>query len=89
VLFVVGTMLWQVPASFVVGFRMSQTGTPPTWTAQTVILFGGFITQAVLSPIMTIGLTLVYYDERVRKEAFDLEHMMHEIDRKAGDSAPA
>jgi hypothetical protein len=89
VLFLVLTMLWQVPAMFMLGFRSARTGVPPTWTAQTVILFGGFITEALLSPIMTIGLTLVYYDERVRKEAFDLEHMMHEIDRKAGDSAPA
>jgi hypothetical protein len=29
---------------------------------------------------MTVALTLVYYDERVRKEAFDLEHMMRQLD---------
>lgn len=30
----------------------------------------------LLGPISAIGLTLVYYDQRVRKEAFDIEHMM-------------
>jgi hypothetical protein len=48
----------------------------------------GFITKEVLveiiaslsgilfGPISAIGLTLAYYDQRVRKEAFDIEHMM-------------
>jgi hypothetical protein len=36
---------------------------------------------------MTIGLSLVYYDERVRKEAFDLQHMMASLDAAPG--APA
>jgi hypothetical protein len=32
--------------------------------------------EIVFGPVTAIGLTLVYYDLRVRKEAFDLEHMM-------------
>lgn len=30
----------------------------------------------VFGPITAIGLTLAYYDQRMRKEAFDIEHMM-------------
>jgi hypothetical protein len=30
----------------------------------------------VFGPITAIALTLAYYDQRVRKEAFDIEHMM-------------
>jgi len=30
----------------------------------------------LFGPITAIALTLVYYDQRVRKEAFDIEHMM-------------
>jgi hypothetical protein len=56
-----------------------RTAQMPGW-AQVILQFGQFVTQAVLGPIMTIGLTLVYYDERVRKEAFDLEHMMRQLD---------
>jgi hypothetical protein len=51
--------------------------------AQAVLLFGGFVSQALLGPISTIALTLVYYDVRVRKEAFDLQHMMEHLDRAA------
>ena len=39
-----------------------------------------------LSP--TIALALVYYDERVRKEAFDLTHMMQQLEQ-AGASPVA
>jgi hypothetical protein len=37
-------------------------------------------------PLATIGIALVYYDERVRKEAFDLQLMMSSLDPPA---APA
>ena len=32
--------------------------------------------ETLFGPISAIGLTLAYYDRRVRKEAFDIEHMM-------------
>jgi len=32
--------------------------------------------SVLFDPVSAIGLTLVYYDQRVRKEAFDLEQMM-------------
>jgi hypothetical protein len=32
--------------------------------------------RILFGPITAIALTLVYYDQRVRKEAFDIEHMM-------------
>ncbi|HVH85135.1 MAG TPA: hypothetical protein VM912_00305 [Terriglobales bacterium] len=41
-------------------------------------LSGGtsYLVGALVAPILTIALTLLYYDQRVRKEGFDLEHMM-------------
>lgn len=38
-----------------------------------------FIGTMVAGPISTIAMALVYYDERVRKEAFDLQLMMEAI----------
>jgi len=38
-----------------------------------------FIGTMVAGPISTIAMALVYYDERVRKEAFDLQIMMEAI----------
>lgn len=45
-----------------------------------------FAVQALVKPIYGIALTIFYYDQRVRKEGFDIEWMM----RQAGmESAPA
>lgn len=36
----------------------------------------GFLTNSFIGPILAIGTTLFYYDQRVRKEGFDIEWMM-------------
>ena len=41
---------------------------------------GEFLASAIAGPIATIAIALVYYDERIRKEAFDLQYMMEAID---------
>jgi uncharacterized membrane protein len=45
----------------------------------------GFFTNAFIGPIYATGLTLFYYDQRVRKEGYDIEWMM----QAAGLTAPA
>jgi membrane-anchored glycerophosphoryl diester phosphodiesterase (GDPDase) len=40
----------------------------------------GFLAGALAGPIATIALSLVYYDQRVRKEAFDIELMVAALD---------
>jgi hypothetical protein len=37
---------------------------------------GVFIMDTLIGPIYAIGLTLFYYDQRIRKEGFDIEWMM-------------
>lgn len=37
---------------------------------------GDFLARSIAFPIATIAVSLIYYDERVRKEAFDLQLMM-------------
>lgn len=39
----------------------------------------GFIAGTLAGPIATIAIALLYYDERVRKEAFDLQLMMEAV----------
>ncbi len=41
------------------------------------------VLAAVVGPLVTIAITLMYYDERVRKEAFDLNYMMEMLDGPA------
>lgn len=42
-------------------------------------LLGGFIASTLAFPIVTIAFSLFYYDERIRKEAFDLQLMMEAV----------
>ncbi|MGB0063400.1 MAG: hypothetical protein WBP85_03060 [Terracidiphilus sp.] len=37
---------------------------------------GVFVMDTLIGPIYSIGLTLFYYDQRIRKEGFDIEWMM-------------
>jgi len=43
------------------------------------IYIADFLGSALAGPIATIALALVYYDQRVRKEAFDLQLMMQAV----------
>jgi hypothetical protein len=36
----------------------------------------GFFTNTFLGPIWATGITLFYYDQRVRKEGYDIEWLM-------------
>lgn len=57
---------------------------PDTRTGQLLLLVGaavGGIGTMFTGPVMIIGLVLIYYDLRIRKEAFDLQVMLEAIDR--------
>jgi hypothetical protein len=51
---------------------------PVTRQALMVVLqaAGGFLSTSLVGPLLTIAVTLIYYDQRVRKEGFDLQLMM-------------
>jgi hypothetical protein len=52
--------------------------------AATIWLYiAGFLGETLAGPIITIALVLVYYDQRVRKEAFDLQLMMEAVGEQA------
>jgi len=56
---------------------------------QIASLVATFISTCLVGPLATIAFSLVYYDERVRKEAFDLQLMMATLDTPALQAAPA
>jgi len=60
-------------------FALQRSG--PGW--QAALLVTTFISQCLCGPLATIAFSLVYYDERVRKEAFDLQLMMTTLDATA------
>jgi hypothetical protein len=59
----------------------------PGWQAAS--LAATFTSQCLVGPLATIAFSLVYYDERVRKEAFDLELMMTTLDAPTLPASPA
>jgi len=46
--------------------------------AEIVRVVGDFILQVLIAPISAIALVLFYYDQRIRKEGFDIEWMMQQ-----------
>src|SRR5487761_177566 len=48
-----------------------------------------FISQVLIAPVGAIAFSLMYYNLRVRKEAFDLQHLMTLMGIGAAPSAPA
>lgn len=83
-------MVWMIPllAVFGVMSRAHNPGGVVLWT-QITFPVGVFLSQCLVAPLMTIGLSLLYYDQRVRKEAFDLQHMMAALDTPSGEAAAA
>lgn len=50
---------------------------------------GSFVVGSVVGPLVTIALSLVYFDERVRKEAFDIQYMMQFLPQAPAQAAAA
>jgi uncharacterized membrane protein len=51
-------------------------GVLPVWMSIVQQLLA-FLTNTFVGPIYATGFTLFYYDQRVRKEGYDIERMMH------------
>ena len=65
-----------IPATFLAA--LVAKGSPAVATLATGLAM--FIAGTLAGPIATIALSLVYFDQRVRKEAFDLQLMMAAVD---------
>jgi hypothetical protein len=80
------TSVLQVPAFFFANpFRM-QAG-PVNAGYLFFAQLGEFLGRTLAGPIATIAIALVYYDERVRKEAFDLQLMMENLSSSGSQAA--
>jgi hypothetical protein len=54
---------------------LKHKGVIPLWMSVVQQLLA-FLTNTFVGPIYATGFTLFYFDQRVRKEGFDIEHMM-------------
>src|SRR5579883_747629 len=55
-----------------------------TWLGNLLVHLSQFISTALVAPFQIIAISLLYYDERIRKEAFDIQFMMRESGMASG-----
>jgi hypothetical protein len=60
----------------IIALAVKHPGQPLAMHWLVVQQIGVFLSNALIGPIYAIGLTLFYYDQRIRKEGFDIEWMM-------------
>ncbi len=80
------TALFQGP--FLIALAvMAKSGNIPFWLRALSVISGG-IGGTLSAPLLMIALSLLYYDVRVRKEAFDLQVMMAALGPATPPPAP-
>ena len=68
----------------IVGLKHPGQALPLVWLAVSEVV--AFVTDTLIGPIYSTGLTLFYYDLRIRKEGFDIEWMMKAAGLEPGQS---
>ncbi|HEY4357898.1 MAG TPA: hypothetical protein VGN16_19255 [Acidobacteriaceae bacterium] len=68
----------QMPFTMVAMYSMVKAHGVLPYISQAIVLIITFVGHTVVAPVMAIGLVLVYFDQRVRKEAFDIAILMGE-----------
>ena len=63
---------------FFIMVGIKNKGVIPVWMSVVQQLLA-FLTNTFVQPIYATGFTLFYYDQRVRKEGYDIEHMMQSV----------
>ncbi len=83
VLTMVMSMIAYIPFLIIVGVAAASGNGPQSATTALVVaeilqFVANVLLQIVITPISWIALTIFYYDQRVRKEGFDIEWMMEQ-----------
>ncbi len=74
--------------TLMISTTLAEHGPVPLWFSALSDVVD-FAVQCVVRPLVTIGFSIAYYDERVRKEALDMQFMMAAIDRKVASAGAA
>jgi len=78
----VAVLIFQVPV-MVWAVAAMAAHREPSFGLQVLQHLGAFVSQVLAGPIGTIAFSLMYYNLRVRKEAFDIQHLMSSMDTTA------
>jgi hypothetical protein len=74
----VAVLIFQMPIMMLMLVSMG-SHRAPGFGLQVLQHLGEFVSQVLAGPIGTIAFSLMYYNLRVRKEAFDIQHLMTTI----------
>lgn len=85
------TAIFQIPIGMMVAVMRGGNAVAMLPVVQAVSAVGTFISTSLVGPLLTIAVTLIYYDQRVRKEGFDLQLMMSILqpNQQAAAAAPS
>ncbi|HEY0797476.1 MAG TPA: glycerophosphoryl diester phosphodiesterase membrane domain-containing protein [Acidisarcina sp.] len=89
----VGIVFWtifgaaQMPL-FIILYKAAKTHRQQPLSALIASQVISFVLYSIIGPIYGIGITLFYYDERIRKEGFDIEYMMQQANLGDVEAAP-
>jgi hypothetical protein len=88
VLTYVAALIFQVPFAYLVGTAVKAH---QTLSFGMIILqhLSTFLSEVLIAPIGTIAFCLMYYNLRVRKEAFDVQHLMASLGSLPPPGAPS
>ena len=79
VLAIIVSVIFEAPLGIIAALVGRANPLPILALLQAANAIGTFISTSLVGPLATIALTLIYYDQRVRKEGFDLELMMANV----------
>jgi hypothetical protein len=82
------TMIFEIPLMFFV-VNAARTHRALPFGVLFLQHLGTFISQVLVAPVATIAFSLMYYNLRVRKEAFDIQHLMASLGTNQTPSAPS
>jgi hypothetical protein len=74
------SIIFQLPFYLTAGWRVFRNPAIGGPLSHILSVVGSFASSSLVGPLLTIAFTLIYYDERVRKEGFDLQFMMSALE---------
>jgi hypothetical protein len=82
-------ILFQAPFYSMLSWKQILRPAHASSLAITVSAVGKFLSSCLVGPLLTIAFTLIYYDERVRREGFDLQLMISTLENRPQSASPA
>jgi hypothetical protein len=82
----IGAVYFVIGIPLALGAILAKNNPAIMWIIQILPPLGSFVAGSLAAPLLTIAMSIFYYDMRVKKEGFDLQMMMNPL---GGAAVPA